>query len=420
MAFSKTDKTPFQDEMISVRYSDTLKFLKEHYRYINDNKWITHLRNSKLFIKDYTDDFNNKQTREYNWRTTISGSKVKSIEEDTMGLLLYFLGIKSENALNKGLEFIPRLQLLATYGNFREEEILAFFEAGTAYLNDRVNSQAPIVDYHDLFNGIKRDNIQTARFEKVFKGLWLRAFKDTIYEAGTFKTLNIDGLAFNENTELDYVIEIKTKGTYVNVQDVLRQHISQVLFYKTLLKPKKGVLFLFSRGDRSFDFFEITNEVLEAYDEQFKINARIDLFLAVYAAVLNYIVLPTNRLDEVSEVSGISTPTFIKVLKEKRAANSIRFEGLDTLKKLVNKLIDLDKYFKGDAYQETLLDNFKHIEETIKSNRGESHFFDMEKRMEVMMMVRDLIIERIGTKDIINNTQELEISKEQQKERIFG
>lgn len=397
--------SPFNDTSVVLGGSDTIKFLGEYYKYINDPRFEEYLKKNKLDGEKYknTTDGQNQKQRNINWGSTLSGSKAKKVKENPIGLLLYYLGIFNDDILNKGLRFIPNLNTLAEYGNFREEEILAFFEAGTATLNDRYNLGVPRINWYELFNN-KSNSYQQTMFSTVFKDLYLRAYKKTMYVEGELKTLNVDGLAFNKQAELEYVIEIKTKGLETTAMSVTSNHIHQALFYRNLLKPKRGVIFLFSRGDRSYDFFVLTNSTLDDFDKENKVSYDETVFLRIYTLILNYII-DEDKIDE--EDTKIHTIEVVKqFIADKREQFGEEFEektfGIteQTIDWYIKKLVN-------NGHEESLIEVMYELSKKPKFGGVLLNYIKLQKLKEVVAMIEKSIISQLGIEKVTTGLQQL-------------
>lgn len=397
--------SPFNDTSVLVSGSDTIRFLVEYYRFINDKRFDDYLKKNKLDGKKYesTTEGQGVKQRNINWGSTLSGSKAKKVEENPIGLLLYYLGIFNDEILNKGLRFIPNLNTLAEYGNFREEEILAFFEAGVTTLNDRYNLGAPRINWYELFNN-KTTSYQQSMFATVFKDLYLRAYKKTMYVDNELKTINVDGLAFNKKAELEYVVEVKTKGLETTAMSVTANHIHQALFYRNLLKPKRGVIFLFSRGDRSYDFFVLSNDTLDDFDEKNKVSHNEKVFLSIYTLVLNYII-DEEKLEE--EDTRIHTVEVIKKFrKDKREQFGEKFE--EKTDGITEQTIDW--YIKSlvrKGHKDSLIEVMYELSKNPKFGGVLLDYINLQKLKEVIAMIEKSIISNLGIETVTTGLQEL-------------
>ncbi len=398
----KKNITPFSETSIETKGSDTISFFKEYYRFIDDKRWYDYLKELDLTFnkKASNSDKEYYETRSLNWATTLSGSRSSKVYTNPIGLLLFFFGVVTEEQLNDGLQYIPNLNTLAEYGNFREEEILSFNEAAVATLNGRTNINKPRIHYYELFNSSRANNYQTERFKKVFKGLYLRAFKETMFKEGELKTLNVDGLAFNSKVELEYVVEIKTKGLEVTAFDVAKSHIHQASFYADMLKPKKGVIFLFSRGDRTYDFFVINNKDLDNFNKNNNYLKEENKFLKIYSYVLSYIL--NDDIDD-SSSTLTKTPHWLKTILSFKMENNSSIN-----EKLINML--LKKYVKeqnDNGQKKELINIFKLLLNNSDTESVITPFINTEKLEYVVNVIKESIIEQIGLDDLTSGVQEL-------------
>lgn len=390
--------------------SDLWNFVKKNYSYIDDNKWYKHLNDNNIFIKSMRlkgvneDDL--KRQKRLNWKLLISGSKIKTIKDNPLNVLIAYFGIVKIDDLTPHINQIKGIESMKQTGIIEEELVLTYFASvmnsmDTAHYFENGDYSYRMTPEQFLYN---LQDSQINNFKAIFKRNQIHGFKDTMYLNNSPESLNIDGVVLDSDTcELDYIVEIKVKKDNVSLSEVLDLHMDQVHYYAHLLKPKKGVLLLYKNSSRTYNYHIVSNQRLETYEKETDTIKNINKFIQFYKVSSFY----ANKNDFEYKLA------FVPFKNKNLKINNEAFE--ENIDKLIKNILKTFYPKKDDTTIIKLIDIYLTIEYHLK-RRPQLNilFYDDNKINFILENINECIYDYIGNGKFLNVYQKRKSKKESQ------